>query len=768
MEGFLKDLIKNVYYKNFMNRFLIFCFLFCSIFGKEFSNLVAQEDYFLTPQDKAYLFHTVRKSPILEQNIGRYFHYAGPEILLPNGEVNYDSIELKIINQPELLIIMSEEIRKAPKGILAEAANKQAVWELNKLLHAKRKNNIDKEGLSYDYENFERVIISRLPTVAFKQKGGGMIIHPKVENIFNPNLSFNEKVAMLEGFGNWTVQDRKQVLDAMNYAINHWVENRAFSIFQKLGGEADTFINVLTAAGDGSTTSGLFEEREKDEKGRWNRGLPKAVGLFPYFSEIVIDENKKKGKEKLEPMRYSILDFETVGGNKQTNIHLDVWGYNSEKQTTVVIEKNAKAYPLFGSTESRFLSPDSTFGGSGTYYTMINRVKADIVDLEEKISGKKGFDYKIAYFEKKKSDKLLQIDKTEKELNDMRMRPIVTNDKKLKTKSGGKARRKKQEAVVAYYNQLAAIKKKIKELQEQKQRAIELMQQKERQVHHMLDLIGRNWVPFKEKDGLYIFEDSTTFDLYTQEFTFPPSKKDSAWQKEPFEIRLIAIPYSHVSNEVDEVMLHVNIVDVRPKYDAKVQLILEDVFASNSFELSNPLFQPKDSLSVVEFFEALLRKDLSFNLIMRGAGVGKWNGYRTVADRSAQEVVSYIGKTSEERSKNRESEEMKRLRVSYVDISLNRAIQLEVNSFTDPVTTNFVAPSKVIQEKVASYKLTGNQVLSAYRTYTIAKKMQQELNVLAGMYLSREDAKKVIDRMNKKFQKGTIYVGRTSFKWKDF
>src|SRR5690554_1883265 len=76
---------------------------------------IGQEDYFLTPQNKAYIYHTVRKSPILEQNIGRYIVYSGKEITLPNGEINYDSTEQVIINQPELLKIYSNEIRRSPK-----------------------------------------------------------------------------------------------------------------------------------------------------------------------------------------------------------------------------------------------------------------------------------------------------------------------------------------------------------------------------------------------------------------------------------------------------------------------------------------------------------------------------------------------------------------------------------------------------------------------------------------------------------------------------
>src|SRR5690554_1892062 len=109
-------------------------------------SVVAQEDYLLTPQNKAYLYHTIRKSPILELNIGRYVVYSGKEITLPNGEINYDSTEQMIINQPDLLKIYSSEIRRSPKGILSELSNKMAIWELNSLLQSHRSNSLVKDG----------------------------------------------------------------------------------------------------------------------------------------------------------------------------------------------------------------------------------------------------------------------------------------------------------------------------------------------------------------------------------------------------------------------------------------------------------------------------------------------------------------------------------------------------------------------------------------------------------------------------------------------
>ncbi len=739
-----------------MKSFLIVC-CFCFVTG----SIVSQENHLLSPLDNAYLFHTVKKSPILDQNLGRFFEYRGEEIKLPNGTLNYDSIELMIINQPDLLRIFTAEIRKSPKGLLSEAANKQAVWELNKVLQAKRANELEKDGLAEAYRRFEIYFQENLPDAAFKSKRGESIVHPKVENVLNPSLSFQDKLSTLNAIAALTAQDKKDIIDGLSYATNKWVEERSFVIFQSLGGTANAYTNVLTAAGDGSNTSGLFEEREKDERGRWNKGLPKAVGLFPYQTVIFLDP--KRSRESVRPDIYTINQFETAGNHLNTNIHLDVWGYNSDKQTTVVIEKAGLSYPLFGSVETRFLSPDSSFAAGSTYYTLINRLQVEINELEEMISGKKGFDYWLDYHEKRKQGKLLEIDKTEKLLSDLRISPIITNDKKYKTKSGKKRRMKNQENVVRYYEELSMIKLKILELEKLKEEAILKQNNKFQDQSRMLDLIGRKWVPFKVEDGLYIFADSSTFDMYTQEFIFPETE-----DPEVFEIRLLAIPLSHESHQADEVMLHINVTDVKPRYNSRVQFELFDAFESDKYRLSKSIFTDSDSLAVRVFFDALLDKKKPFSTIVRGGGMGKWNGFQTVIDRKPEGLNSYPGNTKEDQFKSKMDSSFLRLRCSQVFIRVEREIQLEINSYTDPVSSNFTAVSESLCNKQATYKLSNNEMLSAYRSREVLLTLKKELNELAGAYLSREEAKIVIDRLNKEIDNVRIAVGRTSFPLKDF
>lgn len=757
------------------------------LFGALNSQAQLNED--LTAEERAYLYHIVKKSPILENNFGRYFDYQGPEITFANGQVNYDSIELIIINHPELLVIRKNEIAKSPKGLIAEAANKMAIWELNNVLQAKRNTPKDLKQYQNEYDSFEHYLLEKLPPNATKSTDEGLKPHPRIYQVLNPALTFDEKFTQLESMRFLDQNDQFVTLNAINEAVNKYVEIRAFQIYQALGGEAENFANVLVAAGDGSSTSGLLEEREKDEKGRWNKGLPKAVGLFPYQVKIETFETGKelttidgarykKTATKIEPARYTVSNFKTAGNNKYTNLHFDVWGYNSEKQTTVIVEKNGLNYHLFGSGETRFLSPDSTFASGTTFQSIINDLEFNkIAKLNEMIYGKKGFDYWIEYNKKKKDATELKIEKREKEYSDLGYSPITTSKKAPgsvkrskkkaiksnsgtfdgapKTNSNRKERKELQNEIVYLYDLYNAYKRKIAELEKEKEEAIDLMATYQRKLDMFKQMMGVRWAEYEEKDGLYVFEDSTTFDILTQEFKFKPTE-----QVEDFEVRLIAIPESCLSKSADEVMLHINVMDAEPHYDSRIQLNLTDVFESDKWELTQPLFRAEDSVALRVFFEGLLDKKVPFDIIARGQGIGKWNGTQTIKDPTPVELNSYpkVG---------RMDSSFLRLRKSEVFIHIDRSIELTVNSYTDPVRSSLTISSDALQSLMTKYQLSKNDILSAHRTAEIMQALKKEINVKAGSYLNREDASKVIDRFNKEWGKTKVSVGRTSIKLED-
>lgn len=734
----------------------------------------------LTAEERAYLFHIVKKSPILDNSLGRYFDYKGEIINLPNKQINYDSVELIIINQPELLIIRKEEISKSSKGILAEAANKMALWELNKVLLAKRGSEKDLAQYSTQYTAFEEYLMEKLPAVALKEKDGISKPSPKLDNLLNPSLSFLDKVAFIETLRFKSPDEEKQTVDAISYAVNKYVEKRTLEIFHGLGGKSTDFSNILVAAGDGSSTSGMLDEREKDEKGRWNKGLPKAVGFFPYQTRLVAEEKKKE--LKLESMTYAIIDEKTVGKNQHTNLHFDVWGYNTEKQTTVVIEKNGLSYPLFGSGDTRFLSPDSSFSNGTTFMAIIKDLESNkIAKLNDMIYGKKGFDYWIDYNKKKKDETELKIEKNEYEYSALHNQSMGTDNKSVKkTKkskkhithpdadksppvltnySDKKDKKKSEGSIVGLYDLFEAYKKKIAELEKQKIEAIDLMAIYQQKLDLYKQLIGARWATYSEKDGFYTFQDSSTFDMLTQDFQFQAKPEN-----EDFEIRLLAIPESSLSKNADEVMLHINKTEAKPNFDARLQIELNDIFASDSWTISNQLIRNNDSVAVRQFFEAMLDKKTPFSIIARGQGVGKWDGTRTIKELHPVELGSYPGTSSEEQQKSRQDATFQRLRVSEIFIQLNRSILVEINSYTDPVSSSITVTNADQLALMKQYKLSKNDLLSAYRSAEILRKLKTEVNYLAGTFLGREEAGIVIDRFNKEFAKARISIGATSIK----
>ena len=754
--------------QDFMKHFLRLLF-FLPLF------IQAQVNEGLTAEERAYLFHVVRKSPILETNIGRYFDYRGPDIRFANKDINYDSVELIIMNQPDLLIIRREEIAKSPKGILSEVANKMAIWELNCLLQAKRGSDDELKPFQEKYARFEEMLVANLPPAALKVEDGAAFLHPKLINALNPSLSLDDKTAMIATFRFLNLNDQLVTMEAINTSINAYVQDRSLEIFRLLGGVADHFQNVLVAAGDGSSTTGLLEEREKDEKGRWNKGLPKAVGLFPYQLQLTPAAPKKD--QEIISLLATTTDLKTIGNGRETNVHLDVWGYNSKKQTTVVIERNGISYHLFGAGDTRFLSPDSTFSEGATFQSIINDLEYNrIAKLHEMIFGKRGFDYWIDYNKKKKDEVELKIEINEKNFSDLTMRPITTKNKPSRAKRKEQKRQqqnhtqddkipdttvdgekkqkgKSQNDIVYLYNMFEAYKKKIAELELQRADAIALMEKYQSRLSAFKQLMGLNWATYIEKDGLYTFSDSSTFDMYTQEFIFPPKQ-----QEEDFEVRLIAIPETCFSEQADEVMLHINVTDAEPLYDARIQIELLNQFGSDKWDLHRSLFSQEDSVALMQFFEGLLDKNRPFSIIARGQGVGEWNGLRVIKANQPQEEQQKTATFSHD------DPEMLRLRRSEVYVFLEREIRLEVNSFTDPRNSNIESITPEIQKAMSAYGLSKNDLLSAYRTANIMRKMKEEINVLAGTYLDREKARSVIDRFNKEWSRVRISVGPTSFK----
>ena len=126
--------------------------------------------------------------------------------------------------------------------------------------------------------------------------------------------------------------------------------------------------------------------------------------------------------------------------------------------------------------------------------------------------------------------------------------------------------------------------------------------------------------------------------------------------------------------------------------------------------------------------------------------------------------MSYPGSTPEARKASRMDSTYVRLRKSELIIKTKQNITFEVNSYTDPVSSNLDIDNPAILQAMEKYNLSKNEILSAYRSAFILKKMKMELNILAGEFLDKPTAKIVLDRLNAEVDKAKIQVGKTSFK----
>lgn len=756
--------------KNYRNQaFLLF---FVSFFS---SQLNSQVNNSLTAEVKSYLFHVVRKSPILERNFGYAFEYFGPKVPLKDGQINYDSLETIIINEPELLVIRSAEIAKAPKGLILELSNKTAVWMLNKTLNSIQtgKNEINQEI----FDNYLKVFSNNLTKQIERSKNYEAIFDPKRSPIFNSNLSLYDRCVLLGQLGFISPEEQVQILEAQHKAINETIEKYTLQIFRNLGGKSNEFENYLLAAGDGSYTAGILAERERDDDGNWNKGLPKAIGLFPYDVKV---ENKE-----VVPYRMISRTMETCGNGKQTNLHFDVWGYNTTKQTTIVIEKNGFTYHLFGSEKTRFLSPDSTFSKGATFQKVINDLHTNTFkELENSLKGKNGYNEQVTTLQKSLEEVYILIQEKEAEYGEHTKQNYRTpnhltrKDRKFKkensyggpinqtpnTKSKRKARQRRQTELVDLYLEYETIEAELNSLIEERAPVLKEWQEKKAILDNYKRQMGLKWVNFTEVDGLYIFDDSTTFDIKTQEFIFPASDK-----KESFEIRLIAIPEDLVGENADEVMMHVSKVDIEPFYDADIKIEFRDLFESDAYTLSKTIFQEKDSSLLKKFFRQIDDSQLTFIFEINGNGVGKWENGSLVKDLQAVELPSYPGKTAEEMKVARADSTFSSLRKTNLFMKVDRLIYFRIDSYTDPVVSNLIVKNhNKIQELITSGKITKNDALSAFRSVAVMNQLKLELNINASKYLSQEKAKKLIDQLNSSIEKSRVKIGNEVLRYKDF
>jgi len=717
----------------------------------------AQADRELTPELKAYLFHTVRKSPILERNIGKAFEYSGPLIKLEDGQINYDSIDKILIIEPNYLVIRNEVLSRSSKGILTEACNKTALYEMC------RQISMFKEGSSLkslpQLSSYFTFLFKELPEEFQRGKTYDFLLNNELSPLVQTNVSFNERLYLAQNVGSLKAADCKKLFDAQQKAINQSINDRTQQLFKLLGGRSNRFESFLMAAGDGSYTEGLLRERDRDENGEWNKGLPKAIGLFPY--EIKLDGVKKN---EVKTLRFTEKSMYTLGKNQTAEVHFDVWGYNSNNQTTVIVEKGNKQYPLFGSESTRFLTPDSSFSKGNTFMKILNDLyQVTFLDLNKQLFIENGLYDQLIASEKLLGEIEVAINQKEGELGELYKEDYRTSSrmsreekKRLKetryvdekkvqptTKARKKAKNKKQWDLVDLYgaydetfNTTEALRKEYNAVADVYNAHLDL-------YNKYKIILGDHWLPFTVKDGLYTFSDGTTFDIYTQNLTFPPN--DST---ELVQVRLISIPEDFEGIKSDEIMMHISMVDAEPFYDADLEVRFQDVFEPDAYEYHGTIFSSKDSIFFKTLFSEYLKNKLAIAFSLQGNGIGFWYDSTIIRDAAQKELDGYPGNTAEEKNIARQSYDFKSLRQSRLRIKINRSLQIQIMSTTDPVVSKVQSPYFSVDALMKNNQLNRNEVLSILRTRSLVNQLKKELVTQASLYLDPTEAKRFIDAMD--------------------
>ena len=727
-----------------------------------------QADRELTPELKAYLFHTVRKSPILERNIGKAFEYSGPLIKLEDGQINYDSIDKILIIDPQLLVIRSELLRKSPKGILTEACNKTAIYEMC------RQIALYNEGATLGslpfLLNYYTLLFKELPNEFQRGKCYDALFNPNFSTVLLTNVAFNERMYLMRLQTSLKVDEFKLLFEAQEKAINKAIGERTFQLFGLLGGKSNKFESILMAAGDGSYTEGLLRERDRDENGEWNKGLPKAIGLFPY--EVVTTQEKKP---ELKTKRISERALYTYGNNQNSELHFDVWGYNSSNQTTVIVEKGNKQYPLFGSESTRFLTPDSTFSKGITFMKILNDLyQITHLDLEDKLYGKEGLSLQVNASRKALGEIETAINQKEGELGELYKHNYSTLHKTNKP-----MRKKKKEGKPEIISNMQPITKAKKKAKFYKQSDLvylygayddELVNYENlsKEFNTLYDeynvnldlynkykfVLGSNWQSFTEKDGLYTFSDGATFDIFTQNLTFPAH--DSI---ELIQVRLLSIPEDFEGNKSDEIMMHISMVDAEPFYDSDFQVAFKDVFNPDAFVYEGHIFNLSDSVFLKQWFTEYKKSKLPVSVILEGNGIGKWLDSIIIRDPMQTEISNYPGNDTEERNASRMSFEFKSLRQSQIKLNIDRTLQIHISSTTDPVKSNLNTSALSLEKWMKSYDFSRNEMLSMLRTQALLVQLKKELISNAAKYLDQSIAKQFIDEIEMVINKTKYRVG---------
>lgn len=733
-----------------MRIFLLFLILAISPLIK------AQDFSAVSKPELVYLFHTVHKSPILQEEMGSYFVFDGE---YTSYESELDSMESNALKDIHLIRFYKQDISRVSRGLLIELFNKTAVWDFNSMMEHVGNKMQDSASYKTKYKFFVNKLEQSLP----QSLRGKEALSLKMKAFVNPNLNINDKVKLLDSYSELSYGDKAQCIEAFQIAYQEYIAARikAYNAFFSID---DSFVSANISAGDGDIAQEEFVNREKDEINIFNKALPFSSGYFPYESFT----DNSTSVPKLRVQKFPVIDLHTYGSNYQTRLHVDIYEYTAEKQITVVYKKQDLNYPLFSNGSTRFLAPDSIFKKSGTFQGIINALKKDIATLNEMIYGKKGFDYWIAHYQKESAKLEMAISTNEMSIASIRTKPIETKAVGKKNKDGSysvetnsnqKTRVPRQDLFIFQNQELQRINTKIKQLKIQKEESVELMASYQTRLIEYTNLLGLKWAKYQVKNDVYTFEDGTVFDYNRQDLIFAKTAIS-----EDVSLKILSIPHNSRETSSSELKLHYSMYPTVESYMDKVQHKLADVFEIDNWVLEGPIFGKNDSLSYAHLAELLIGSNKKLKATISGLGVGFYDGAQVIASSDQELLSDYEGETVEAKSESINNPGNKQLRQASVSVDWTCDIHLKVQASTDAIDKGTMQASPVVLAKAKKAGLNNNQLLTAYQSAALSANFMQGLLQFVQTNYGSQDVLKVNKKLLALQKSALVKVGKASFK----
>jgi hypothetical protein len=473
--------------------------------------------------------------------------------------------------------------------------------------------------------------------------------------------------------------------------------------------------------------------------------------------------DKEKNRTNIVVKQVTQKQFSTAS-DKQTVVHLDVFGYHPERQTTVVIQKGGNSYVLYGKNEHRLVSPDSTYGEGVTHWRlMYNLEHFYIANLKEDLYGKRGYEYQIDLYEKKIQKTLYKIKVTEHKLDILRHTPEgkpKIKKKKIKKKNLGlsdqagqghptsamskldKKKNIQQNILVQLEGDLSSQKATLKKLKEDMEKAYDNLVICETKLDLMKKNMGYIIMEFEQENHLYTFKDGATFNYLTQDFTFPAGGRE-----ESFQVFHIAFGKEVFDEKADEnfVQLHVSTSKKKDLYVFK-HVVLDDLSRVQT---------PASAVQLTELFNYLAKKEIGIDLNVCAGGILGQENNEIYSDSLVKSVAFESGAASNNG-------------LVLCQATMDANIHLSVTVFEDEMVPVDFQKYAASYEK-AKLKMPGINEVDFYagiRAKKAAEDWLIKLKSLVSVYLKDANDQKTVLTKLKKLKVSQVFFLNNKFKGK--